>query len=180
MLKGAIGERYAEALYELAKEGGISEKVEQELLAIKKIIEDEKDLQRILYHPRITNENKKQLLKELFEGKISEVTFSFLQLLIERQREQYFADIVDYFINKANLDRNILSAKVSSAVELSDEEKKALKEVLSKISGKEMVTNFLVEPDLIGGIVVRIGDRVIDGSVKTKFSSMREFLRQIG
>ncbi|MCQ2559212.1 MAG: F0F1 ATP synthase subunit delta [Clostridia bacterium] len=178
MLKGAIGERYAEALYDLAKGLDKAEDVEQELLAVKDIVEKDRDLQKILYHPRITAEEKKELLQTLFQGKIAEVTFSFLPLLVDKQREQYLCDIVDAFVLKANEDRNILAAEISSAVALSDSEKAGLKKVLTKVTGRDMVTEFAVDPELMGGVVVKIGDRVIDGSLKTRFAAMREYLRQ--
>ncbi len=180
MLKGAVGERYAEALYELAKNDSIVEQVEQELVAINQLVEDEQDLKKVLYHPRITTEEKKELLQVLFQGKIAEVTFSFLQLLVERQREQYLSDIVTSYVDKANADRNIATAQIASAVDLSAKEKKELGAMLAKITGKKMVTDFSVDPELIGGVVVRIGDRVIDGSIRTRFSAMREYLREIG
>ncbi len=178
MLKGAIGERYAEALYDLAKSLGKAEEMEQELVVIKEIVEQDRDLQKILYHPRITAEEKKELLTTLFKENITNVTFSFLQLLVDKQREQYLGDIVDAFVFKANEDRNILAAEISSAVQLSDAEKADLKKVLTKVTGRDMVTQFAVDPALLGGIVVKIGDRVIDGSLKTRFAAMREYLRQ--
>ncbi len=179
MLRGAVGGRYAEALYELAKRDDKVDTVEQELKEIDQLIKDDKDLQKILYHPRITAEEKKDLLKELFEGKVSEVTFEFLKLLVERQREQFLSDIVDYFVDKANADRNIIAARIASAVELNDKEKADLEAMLAKITGKKVVTDFSVDPSLIGGVVVRIGDRVIDGSIRTRLAAMREHLRLI-
>ncbi|GBF35638.1 ATP synthase delta chain [Desulfocucumis palustris] len=179
MLRGAVGGRYAEALYELAKRDDKVDVVEQELKAIDQMIKDDKDLQKILYHPRITAEEKKDLLKELFAGKISEVTFEFLKLLVERQREQFLSDIVDYFVDKANADRNITAAGIASAVELNNKEKADLEAMLGKITGKKVVTDFSVDPSLIGGVVVRIGDRVIDGSIRTRLAAMREHLRLI-
>ncbi len=178
MLKGAIGERYAEALYDLAKDLGKVEEMERELTVIKDIVGKDRDLQKILYHPRITAEEKKELLTTLFKGKITNVTFSFLQLLVDKQREQYLGDIVDAFVFKANEDRNILTAEISSAVQLSNAEKANLKKVLAKVTGKDMATQFAIDPDLLGGVVVKIGDRVIDGSLKTRFAAMREYLRQ--
>jgi F-type H+-transporting ATPase subunit delta len=179
MLKGAVGGRYAEALYELARRDDKVDVVEQELKAVSQLIGEDRDLQKILYHPRITAGEKKDLLKVLFEGKISEVTFEFLKLLVERQREQFLSDIVEYFVNKANTDRNITAAGISSAVELTEGEKKDLEVVLAKITGKKVVTDYSVNPALIGGVVVRIGDRVIDGSIRTRLEAMREHLRLI-
>ncbi|KJS15132.1 MAG: ATP synthase F0F1 subunit delta [Peptococcaceae bacterium BRH_c4b] len=179
MLKGAVGGRYAEALYELARRDDKVDLVEQELRTVSQLIVEDRDLQKILYHPRITAEEKKDLLKVLFEGKISEVTFEFLKLLVERQREQFLPDIVEYFVNKANYDRNITAAGISSAIELTAGEKKDIETMLAKITGKKVVTEYSVDLALIGGVVVRIGDRVIDGSIRTRLEAMREHLRLI-
>jgi len=179
MLRGAVGGRYAEALYEIAGREKAVEAIEQELLAVDTVIRENRDLQKMLYHPRITPEDKKSLISELFSGKVSEVTMEFLKLLVDRQREQFLSDIVSNYVNLANKARNITEAKVSSAVELTPDEMETMAEVLNKVTGKKVQTSYNVDPSLIGGVVVRIGDRVIDGSIRTRLATMREHLRQI-
>ncbi|MHB8918108.1 MAG: F0F1 ATP synthase subunit delta [Desulfocucumaceae bacterium] len=179
MLRGAVGARYAEALYEIAKREKAVDTIEQELQAVDAIIRENRDLQKILYHPRVTPEDKKSLLSDLLSGKISAVTLEFLKLLVERQREQFLSDIVSYYTNLANKARNVAEAGVSSAVDLTAEEKQLLADLLNKLTGKKVETSYKVDPSLIGGIVVRIGDRVIDGSIRTRLATLREHLRQI-
>lgn len=179
MLRGAVGARYAEALYEIAKREKAVDTIEQELQAVDAIIRENRDLQKILYHPRVTPEDKKSLLSDLLSGKISAVTMEFLKLLVERQREQFLSDIVSYYTNLANKARNVAEAGVSSAVDLTAEEKQLLADLLNKLTGKKVETSYKVDPSLIGGIVVRIGDRVIDGSIRTRLTTLREHLRQI-
>ncbi|MFZ5591798.1 MAG: F0F1 ATP synthase subunit delta [Bacillota bacterium] len=179
MLKGAVGGRYAEALYELAARDGKVDAIEQELKAVNQVVQENRELQKVLFHPRITAEEKKALLDELFKGKIGDVTLEFLKFLVERQREQFLPDIVEFFVQLANKARNIVAASVTSAVELNPDERKALEGVLNKITGKNVQTAYRVDPSLIGGVVVKIGDRVLDGSVRTRLAAMREHLRQI-
>jgi F-type H+-transporting ATPase subunit delta len=180
MLKGTVGSRYAEALYQIATRENIVDAVEAELKEIDAIIQGNPDLKKIIYHPQITAENKKDLFKELLEGKISQVTMDFLKLLVERQREQVFGDIVNYYVTMANKARNISEVKISSAVDLSQEEKQQLSELLSKLTGgKKTEPIYTTDPAIIGGVVVRIGDRVIDGSIRTRLATLREHLRQI-
>ena len=88
-------------------------------------------------------------------------------------------DIVDEFVQQANKDRNIVQAKVSTAVELIEEEKSAIEQLLAKITGKKVQSSFVVEPSLVGGVLVHIGDKVIDGSIKARLDNMRETLRKI-
>lgn len=179
MLRGAVGARYAEALYQIADRDGVVDAIEQELQAVDAIIRENRDLQKILYHPRITSEEKKSLLSDLLTDQVSALTIEFLKILVDRQREQYLSDIVACYINLANQARNMTEARVTSAVELTKDEKKKLADVLKKLTGKKVETSYTVDPSLIGGVVVRIGDRVIDGSIRTRLSTMREHLRQI-
>jgi len=179
MLKGAVGSRYAEALYAIAEREKSVDAIEQELIAVDAVVRENRDLQKVLYHPRITSEDKKSVLSELLSGKVSQVTMEFLNLLVDRQREQFLSVIVEYYVNLANKARNITEARITSAIELTADEQKALAALLDKITGKKVETSFNVDPSLIGGVVVRIGDRVIDGSIRTRLATLREHLRQI-
>ena len=179
MLNGAVGARYAEALYEIAEREKAVDAIEEELKAVETVIKDNRDLQKILYHPRITPEDKQDLLNQLFSGKVSTVTMEFLKLLVERQREQYLSDIVSHYAILANKARNITEAKISSAVELTAEEREQMAQLLNKITGIKVETSYSVDPSLVGGVVVRIGDRVIDGSIRTRLATLREHIRQI-
>ncbi|MFZ5652522.1 MAG: F0F1 ATP synthase subunit delta [Bacillota bacterium] len=179
MLRGAVGGRYAEALYQIAVRDNAVDTIEKELSSVEALIRESRDLQKVLYHPRITTDEKKSLLSELLSGKVSGVTMEFLKLLVDRQREQFLSDIVSYFVSLANKARNITEAVVTSAVEMTSDEKQSLAEILNKITGQKVETSYSVDPSLIGGVVVRIGDRVIDGSIRTRLATLREHLRQI-
>lgn len=186
MLRGAVAGRYAEALYEIAsrekvlpKYKSMVDRVEEELKAVKEVIEGNRDLQQLLYHPRITAEDKKEVLGKLFKGRVSDITINFLALLVDRRREAFFGDIVAEYIRLANAGRNIVAAQVASAVDLNDKEKGELNQVLSKLTGKKVRSTYVVDPSLIGGVVVRIGDKVIDGSIRTRLATLKERLKAI-
>lgn len=179
MLKGTVGTRYAEALYEIAARENMVDKIEQELKEVNTVIQNTPGLQKVLYHPQITAEEKKNILKALWENKVSAVTMEFLKLLVERQREQILSDIVGFYVVLANNARNINEAKITSAVKLTDQEESELEKLLSKLTGKRSKISYTVDPSLLGGIVVQIGDRVIDGSIRNRLATLREHLRQI-
>lgn len=179
MLKGAVGSRYAEALFEIAREQGNLDQLEAELRAVSSVVDSSRELQKVLYHPQITPEEKKEIVKNIFAGRVSQITASFLYLLIDHKREMFLKDIVSFFTEMANRARNLVEVQVTSAVELEKEEKKKLTEVMEKVTGKKVRAEYFVDPSLIGGVVVRVGDRVIDGSIRTRLASMREHLRQI-
>lgn len=179
MLKGAVSGRYAEALYEIAAAAGTVDQVEAELKAVNQIIAGSPEFQKVLFHPRITAAEKKDFLKSLFAGKLSETTDNFLFLLVDKQREAFIGDITAVFTELANRARHVVKAEVTSAVELNKDEKKKLGDMLNKLTDSKVETAFAVDPALLGGVVVRIGDRVIDGSLRARLANMREHLRQI-
>ncbi len=183
-MRGPVAGRYAAALYDIASEEkvlpkykGMVDTVEDELKAVSEIIKENTDLQKLLYHPQITPAAKKELLDQLFKGKISVITNNFLALLVDRRRETYFESIVEEYVSLANAGRNIVASSVSSAVELSDKEKGELNQILVKLTGQKIKTAYVVDPSLIGGIVVRIGDKIIDGSIKTRLAALKERLK---
>jgi len=179
MLRGAVAGRYAEALYDIASKQNLVDTIEAELKAVEVILAENNDLQKVLYHPQITAANKKELLNKLFKGKVSDVTGNFLALLVDRRREAFFGDIVAEFVSLANVVRNIVAAQVASAVELNDKEKGNMDQILAKLTGKKVQTSYAVDPSLIGGVVVRIGDKIIDGSIKTRMATLKERLKAI-
>lgn len=179
MLKGAVGSRYAEALFEIARAQNKIDELEEELRSVNSVVAASRELQKVLYHPQIAPEEKKGILKAIFEGKVSATTVNFLYLLVDHKREAFLKDIVTFFTSLADRARNVVQVQVTSAVELTAEEKGKLKETLEKATRKNVRAEYSVDPSLIGGVVVRIGDRVIDGSVKTRLAGMREHLRQI-
>lgn len=183
-MRGPVAGRYAAALYDIASEKKVLpkyksmvDKVEDELKAIGAVIKENTDLQKLLYHPQITPVAKKELLDRLFKGKISDITNNFLALLVDRRRETYFDSIVEEFISLANAGRNIVASSVTSAVELGDQEKGELNRILAKLTGQKVTTTYAVDPSLMGGIVVRIGDKIIDGSVRTRLATLKERLK---
>lgn len=179
MLKGAVAGRYSAALYEIAAESNKVDQIEEELKAVNVILQENKDLQKVLYHPQITATAKKELLDQLFKGKISELTLNFVELLVDRRRETFFGDIVAEFIAQANVGRNIVAARVTSVVDLKDQEKSAVDQLLARLTGKKVQVSYGTDPSLIGGLLIRIGDKVIDGTIKAKLAALGDRLMKI-
>ncbi|KAF1086023.1 ATP synthase subunit delta [Sporotomaculum syntrophicum] len=179
MLRGAVAGRYAEALYEIAVRENLVDQLESELLAVNKVLNESEPLKKVVLHPRITANEKKEVLASLFKDHISEIMMSFLGFVLDRQRELFLADIAEYFTGLANKARNISDIQVTSAVELTEEEKKNMDAAMAKSTGKKVKLTFNVDQELLGGVVVRVGDKVIDGSVRTRLQTLREHLRQI-
>ncbi|MEW6065836.1 F0F1 ATP synthase subunit delta [Desulforamulus profundi] len=176
MLRGAVARRYAQALYEIAQAKNALETMEQELKGIAEAVEGTRELQKVLYHPQVLPGEKKNLLKSLFADKVSAETMKFLGLVVDKRRENYIAGIAAEFSALANEARGKVAAEVTTAIELGEEQKQELVKVASRLAGKEVEPTFAVDPSLIGGVVVKIGSKVIDGSIKTRLASLKSRL----
>ncbi|GAB6179324.1 ATP synthase F1 subunit delta [Desulfotomaculum defluvii] len=176
MLRGAVARRYAQALYEIAQGKNTLEAMEQELKGVAEAIEGTRELQKVLYHPQVLPGEKKNLLKAIFADKISTETLNFLGLVVDKRRENYIAGIAAEFFVLANEARGRVAAEVTTAVAIDEQQKQELIKVASRLAGKEVEPTFAVDPSLIGGVVVRIGSKVIDGSIKTRLATIKSRL----
>lgn len=167
-MSSAVGKRYARALFEVASERGKIDQVEADLGAVVQAVEQNADLSKILLHPHIAAGAKKTLVDDLFKSHISEETHNFLTVLIESGREAQLAQIQQAFVKLANEARGIADAIVTSAKPLSAEEQAELAEKFGQRLNKKLRVQSVVDPSILGGIVIKIGDRLYDGSIKTK------------
>lgn len=179
MLSGAISRRYAKALFEIALANNSIDTLEQELRGIVAALGETPDFKRILFHPQIETDEKKALINKIFTGQISSTALNFIEFLVEKRREEYLQNIVDRFTVLANEHRNVVEAKVTTAVELSAEEVTEMTARLSKLTGKTVQVSTVVDATIIGGAIVRIGDTIIDGSIVNKLNSLKQTLKHI-
>ena len=174
-----VSTTYGEALFELAAENGREEEFLSEVEALKKLLEGNPDFGRLMNHPKILKEEKLKVLEEVFSGRISKELLGFLYLIVTKDRYGEIDSILDFFIDKVKQHQGIGIAYVATAIGLNEAQKKEIEDkLLSTTSFCKMEMHYQVEEDLIGGMVIRIGDRVVDSSVKTKlFELQRELLK---
>lgn len=173
MLRGAVARRYAQALYEIAQAKNTLETLEQDLKGVAEAVVGTRELQKVLYHPQVLPSEKKKILQALFAQSVSEETMKFLGLLVDKRRENYIEGIALEFSSLANQARGKVAAEVITAIDITEEQKQELVKVASRMAGKEVDPTFAVDPSLIGGVVVRIGSKVIDGSIKTRLAGIK-------
>lgn len=173
-----IAKRYANALFELAQEIDKLDEIERDMRLVTETIAGHDELRKIVGHRLIRKEVKKEIFKKVFAGQITEHTMSMLMLVISKGREMYLQEIYEAFYQTYLEAKNIVEVDVTSAVELTEEEVKLLEDKLKKELGKDIKFNFHLDPDLLGGVALRIGDQVIDGSVKTKLHKLEESLKK--
>lgn len=174
-----VSATYGEALFELAVEEGKEEEFLNEIIQLRTLLSENPDFGKLMNHPKILKENKLEVLREVFEGRISKELLGFLHLIVSKDRYDEIDHILDYFIEEVKKLKGIGIAYVTTAIDLSEAKKKEVEDkLLATTSFKEMEMHYQVDEDLIGGMIIRIGDRVVDSSVRTKlFELQRELLK---
>lgn len=172
----SIARRYAQALFSTAMKAGTIERVETDLETIDALLRTSPRLLRILRAPTIGAAEKKELARRLFENQVSSLTLRFLNLLIDKRRERVLPEINREFRSLSYGARNILPVRATVATRLTAEERTRLTEALARRTGKTIELSEEVDPELIGGIVLRLGDTIIDGSVAGHLRRLRQQL----
>lgn len=173
-----VAKRYARALFEVAQQNDQVTKVEEDLQGVNEVVRQNADLKKVLHHPNIATSAKLEILKQAFQGKVSEAVFNVLQLLVERRRESLLVSLYDTYVTIANEALGQANAIVYTAFPLSDADGKAIADQFGKLTGKKIRIESVVDPKVLGGIQVRIGDRLYDGSLAGKLERMQKTLKQ--
>lgn len=176
MLNQAVARRYARALFELAQEKGLLDQIDQEFGMVVSMIEANRQLQSVMNDVLIAPEVKRDLVEKVLRGKVSPLLMNFLLVVVNKRREAYFPQMYRIFLDLANEARGVVEVEVRSAVALPQETTQALEQKLVTRLGKRVKFQTQVAPELIGGLVVRVGDELMDGSVKTRLRRMHERL----
>ena len=175
----AIARRYAKALLLIGKEDGQTETYRKELAEFSELIEKEKLLEQAINTPLYNAAGRKKVLETIIEKvALSLIMKSFLILLFEKGRFIYLSGINDFYQKLADELKGIARASLVSATELSSETVEKIRKTLSKKTDKDIILEVEQDPRLIGGIVTRIGDLVLDGSIKAQLLNMRESLKK--
>jgi F-type H+-transporting ATPase subunit delta len=175
----AIARRYAKALLMIGKEDGQTETYREELNGIAELIQGEKALEQALTNPLYDAGGRRKVLEAIIEKmNLSKVMRSFLLLVFEKGRVGFIGSINDFYQKLADELKGVARASLVSATELSSEAVDKIRASLSKRTGKDIILDIEQDPTLIGGIVTRIGDLVLDGSIKTQLLNMRESLKR--
>lgn len=168
---------YGEALFELAVEEKKEDQFLEEVLAAKEVLAKNPELSQLMNHPKILKEEKEDVIKNIFSGRFSDELTGFFLLILQKDRYTEIDAILDYFISKMKEHKGIGTAYVTTAVSLKDNQKKEIEsKLLATTSYKEMEMHYDEDASLIGGMVIRIGDRVVDSSIRTKLDRMTKEL----
>lgn len=178
MSQRTIARRYANALYEEADEAGRIEEVDDDVLLLWRSLETNDQLSRFFESPVIPQEKKDNIVRVLLEDRIGDLTLRFVRLLIHKDREALTKAILDQYQSLRDEQQGIVDARVRVARPLADEDRERLVEALETKTGMSIRLHVEEDPELIGGLVIRIGDRVFDGSVRNQLTNLRDQLRE--
>lgn len=178
MLNKSVARRYAEAFFSIARDNNKIDEYQAELEIAVKAVHEVENLKEYLAHLLIPAAAKKDVIKQLFAQQLSPVTLNFLLMIVDKKRETYLELIVEEYKDMADEFRNIAKVDLIAAKAVPEEDIKYLAEKLSASTGKTVQLKMTVDPALLGGVKLRMGDQIIDGTVAKKLEMLKEQLIQ--
>ncbi len=176
-----VAERYARSAFELARESNQIEATENSLGDFESLLSESPDLQRLVKSPVFSAEDQERAVSAVLDkAGIGGLAANFLRVVAKNRRLFAVPDMIRSFRRIAAEARGETSAEVVSAHALSPEQESELKAALREVAGKDVAVSVVVDPSLLGGMVVKLGSRQIDTSLKTKLNSMKLKLKEVG
>ena len=175
-----VSKVYGDALFEAAREAGRMDDMYEEVLELQKLLQANEELQKMMENPKVIREDKENVIETVFRGRISDEIVELMKLMIAKGRYSNIESVFDYFIGLVKEEKKIGIAYETTAVELTDGQKdEIVRRLLETTRYESFEMNYAVDASLIGGMVIRIGDRVVDSSIKTKLYELSKSLRKI-
>ena len=177
--RNLISDRYASALYDLSAELKNVDTVLKDLNLLQKHIQKHNDLKILVKSPLISSDDKLKIIQKiLFKQSADKLTITFLKVVSNNKRFASLSSIISKFININAQKRGNILADVTSADELSDKQKNGIKDQLKSILGEKLFLDFKVDNKIIGGLIVKIGSKMIDSSLVSKINKLKIAMRE--
>ena len=171
---------YGDALFELSKEENKVDVIYEEVLGLIQVLDENPQLTQMMTHPHISKDEKLQTVETVFKGKISDEIIGLMRMVVEKDHFGQMKDIFEYFVSSVKEFKNIGVCFISTPLELSDQKKKEVENRLLETTRYESLeTHYSIDKDLIGGMVIRIGDRIVDSSIRTKIYNLSRELSKV-
>ena len=181
MTRVAVAQNYARALYQLSQEKGIDDEVLSGLEFLENYLLQEHELKQVLSHPLIGKSQKKEIIQQILQLKengIPDDLYYFLYVVIDKKRGNIIRNMVELYRHYYQEARNIQEVEVYSPLELKEHQKKMIAENMEKHIGRKVVLQEKVDPSMKGGVILKAGSQMLDGSLETRLKNMEEQLRQ--
>ncbi|SHJ85901.1 F0F1 ATP synthase subunit delta [Tepidibacter formicigenes] len=174
-----VASRYANALFEVGIEGEKLELLNEELKTLVDVFKENEDFLNVLKAPLVSKQEKKVLVENIYNNRASLEMVNFLKVLIDKDRIGIINEIFDEFKTLMNNKNNIKEAVAVTAVPMKEKALKELQEKLTKTTGKNIVLKNEVDESVLGGVLVKMGNEEIDGTLKTRLEKLKDQLSQI-
>lgn len=176
-----VADRYAASLFDLASESNAVDAVAQDLDQFLALVEGNEDLKRVVSSPIFASGDQLAVISALVEkGGLGELAANFLKVVARNDRLGALAGIISAYHQKVAEARGEVTVEVRSAHQLTPAQEQELASVLSGTTGQKVTTRVTVDPSLLGGLIVRVGSRQIDTSLRTKLSTLKHALKEVG
>jgi len=176
MNESRVGSRYAKSLLELAIERNVLDQVEKDMVYFLAVCDASPEFVRVMGNPIIPHPKKKAILDQLFTGKVSDLTLAMFKLITEKQREEYIVSMAHEFAAMYRENKGIELAEVTTSYPLQDEQRVQFINLVAKKTGKKVELTEKVKPAILGGYILKIGDRMIDESIQSKLTRLKSKL----
>lgn len=167
---------YATALFEVAKELDKVEEFEYQIRIVIDILRQENQFMELLMHPKIIVDKKLELIDEIFNDKVADEITGMLSIIVKKGRQDVLLDILELFLEMVSDYLGVVKATVTSAVELSNEQLAQIKNKIESGTNKIVELHTIINPELIGGMVIRVGDRIVDASISGRLHTLKDQL----
>lgn len=167
-----VASRYAKSLLSIALEHKKLEEVHNDMQLIDGVCAENRELEILLRSPVVKSDKKQIILSEIFGKEISEISNSFISIILRKRRESLLADIAKAFIDIYKINKHITTATVTTAIQLTAQQKEAVIKVLDTKGQEGVDLKEIINPDIIGGMILRVGDRQVDESIRRKLSNL--------
>lgn len=174
-----IASRYAEALFQVGEENNSTTKLYEELNAVLDILKSDKNFYNVLKSPLISKGEKKDIIENIFNNRVENDLKNFFKLLIDKERISSLELIYKSFKSLLNEKNNIVEGKAITAIPMSKEEIKKLEENLSSKYNTNIILENVVDKTILGGVLVKLGNKEIDGTIKTRLDNLKQELSQV-
>jgi F-type H+-transporting ATPase subunit delta len=173
-----VASRYAKSLIDLAQEKGLLELVHADMQLFAKTVRENRDFKLFLSNPIINHGKKLAILKSIFTGKVHDLTLRFFLLITEKNREAVLGGVATEFIRQFNLIHGIEKAQVTTAVALSGPAREELNQKVKVLTGKTIQLEEKVDPAVIGGFLLRVGDKQVDDTIRTSLRVLKNKFKE--
>ncbi len=176
MRDSTIARNYAETLLELARRANDLEGWGKMIMDVATALEADESLRIFLETPRISAEAKNEILAKAFQDRMPRLFVRYLQTVVKNRRQRLIPEIAEEYRSLLDAVEGRVHAQVTVAREAGDADRKMIAKELSRVLGKTVIPHLTVNPAILGGLVVRVGDEVMDGSVRRRLSKLRNLL----